>query len=247
MKIGGMQPVYLPWLGYFEQMAYTDAFVIMDDAQFTRRDWRNRNRIKSASGSFWLTVPVHKQPLGTAINEIRIDYHRDWVRRHLRALETCYSKSAFYQPLYDDLEAALGLRPERLVDLTIGLIRTLCRYLDVSTPIVLSSEIPTRHPGVDGTDVKNQRILEYCRFLNGDAIYLGKKASDYIDIELFRSEGIEVVFQDYQHPVYRQRFGVFESHLSVVDLIMNVGPAAGKIVRSSPQPLYAGAPCPSRR
>ena len=101
-----LQPVYLPWLGYFEQMAVADHFVFMDDVQYTRHDWRNRNRIKTAAGSIWLTVPVRKHPRDALIRDVEINYSENWPRKHLRSIEISYRKCPYFEPLFRELEVA---------------------------------------------------------------------------------------------------------------------------------------------
>lgn len=243
--IGILQPVYLPWLGYFEQMACVDQFIFMDDVQYTRRDWRNRNRIKTASGSTWLTVPVRKHAREALINEIEINYAEDWVGRHLRTIEVSYKKCPHFQPLFDEIREVLGSRPARLSDLDCQLILLLSKYLDIQTPIAFSSEVPRRSEQCDEDlsisaagphFMKNQRIMDICEYFKAEILYDGAKAAEFIDLEGFRQAGIEVIFQDYQHPVYRQVFGEFVSHQSVIDLIMNAGADAPNILRSSPLP-----------
>ncbi len=231
-----LQPVYLPWLGYFEQMVVADRFVFMDDVQYTRRDWRNRNRIKTAGGSIWLTVPVVKHRRRARISDIEINYRQDWRRRHLRSIEVSYCKCPYFQPLFGELEQVLAATPARLLDLDCRLIRLLCRHLDISTPTSLSSEVPRAEEDAGTERDKNQRIIDICRHFGADLLYDGARAADFIDVERFRQSGIEVVFQDYRHPTYQQAFGEFLSHQSAVDLVMNTGSEAPEILRGSPRP-----------
>ncbi len=231
-----LQPVYLPYMGYFEQMAVAERFVFMDDVQYTRRDWRNRNRIKTATGSIWLTVPVRQHSRQTQIRDIEINYRQDWRRRHLRSIEVSYCKCPHFQPLYGELKRELEAAPTMLWDLDCRLIELLCSYLDIKPRIGFSSEVPRAAEGAGGEVDKNQRILDICRHFDADLLYDGAKAADFIDVARFRRSGIEVVFQNYRHPTYRQAFGEFLPYQSVIDLIMNTGPDAPEILRSSPLP-----------
>ena len=223
-----LQPVYLPWMGYFEQMAYVDEFIFMDDVQYTRHDWRNRNRIKTANGPIWLTVPVKKHPLKTALRDIEINYSRNWVHKHLKSIEHNYKKTPYFQPLFSDIEAILTSKPAMLVELNCRLIRMLCTYLAIGTPTAFSSEVPATTPGLA------ERVIEICRHFGARVLYNGAKSAGYLHVEEFRKAGIALIFQDYQHPTYPQAFGNFLSHQSVLDLIMNTGPEAGTILRTSP-------------
>lgn len=238
--VGILQPGYLPWLGYFEQMAYVDQFIFMDDVQYTKRDWRNRNRIKTANGPIWLTVPVPKHPLDTPLNAKEIIYAGFWVHKHLRSIELNYGKRPYFQPLFSEIEGVLLKRSERLVDLTTELIAVLCRHLDIDTPTALSSTVP-RHEPVSGGDQqhlrdKNARIIAICRHFGADCLYGGKKSANFIDVDRFRQQGIDIIFQDYHHPIYPQAYGEFVPHMSAIDLIMNTGPDAPKVLRTSPVP-----------
>lgn len=239
MIISIIQPVYMPWLGYFEQMAYADHFVFLDDVQYTRHDWRNRNRIKTVSGPIWLTAPVKAHDRSAMISEIEISYDAEWPTKHLRSIELNYGKCAHFRPLFDDLACELEKKTARLLDLDCLLTRLLARYLDIHTPSSLSSEVPRGTSPADSADAsadRNGRIIEICVQYGATLLYDGAKAAEFIDLDRFHRAGIEVVFQDYQHPVYRQAFGGFISHQSAVDLIMNTGPQAPEILRSSPVP-----------
>ncbi|KJS66637.1 MAG: hypothetical protein JL50_11395 [Peptococcaceae bacterium BICA1-7] len=229
MKIAILQPGYLPWLGFFEQMALVDKFVYLDDVQYTKKDWRNRNRIKTANGILFLTVPVFDVTRNTRINDAKIYYGNDWVKNHLKAIYFAYCKAAHFQPLFDELKEVLEKRPNRLIDLNVALVDLLCRHLNINTPVFFSSDAKIK--GID----KNDRIIRLCKHYGSTFLYDGKSAQSFIDIERFSSEGIKVVFQDYCHPVYKQLYGQFISHLAAIDLIFNHGPEAGKILISTNQ------------
>ena len=226
--IGILQPVYLPWMGYFEQMAYVDQFIFMDDVQYTRHDWRNRNRIKTVNGSIWLTVPVKKHSQKTAIRHIEINYTHNWIYKHLKSIELNYRKTPYFQPLFSEIETILTSRPTMLVDLSCRLIHLLCTYLDIGTPTDFSSNAPKHAADRSG------RVIEICRHFRAHVLYNGAKSAAYLKVDQFREEGIALIFQNYQHPVYPQLYDRFLSHQSVLDLIMNTGPEAGAILRSSP-------------
>lgn len=228
--LGILQPCYLPWLGFFEQMAMVDHFVLLDDVQYTRQDWRNRNRIKTSSGVIWLTVPIQRRSHKALLNEIMINDETRWQRRHLRSIAQSYSKCPFFQPLYADLEREIAGSRGSLVDLDCRLIRLLAGYLDIDVSLSFASEVPKLAEG------RNERIRELLRAHRAICFYEGASGRDYLDVELLNRAGIGVVFQDYRHPVYRQVHGDFVSHLSAIDLIMNTGPEAPAILRSSPLP-----------
>jgi len=239
-----LQPVYLPWLGYFEQMAYADHFVFYDEVQNTRQDWRNRNRILTKDGPFWLTVPVRKTGLATPINQVGIDNSKHWKKKHLRAIYYNYKDRAHFMPLYGAIEALLSNDWIKLCDLDVALIECLCEHLAIDTEISRASDV-LKDPDLYERAAKgtaecrnysrNWRLIEICRHHGASHFYEGAKGADFIDTDLFRRHGIEVVFQEYCHPVYPQRHPGFLSHLSVLDLIMNTGPRARDILLSSPR------------
>lgn len=236
-RVGILQPTYLPWLGYFEQMAYADEFVFLDDVQYTKNDWRNRNRVKTATGPVWLTVPVRRAPLSSALNAIEINYRADWRRKHLQTIRQNYQACEFFEPLFSQIDEVLHRSHRLLVELDCDLTHLLCRHLDIHTNTSFSSAVPgARASGEAGSKLqrRNRRILEICKFHGAEHFYEGASGASFLDVEQFAGERIEVTFQDYQHPVYSQRFGEFESHQSAIDLIMNTGPEAPEILRSSP-------------
>jgi hypothetical protein len=228
--LAGVQPVYLPWLGYFEQIARADCFVVQDDAQYTAKNWRNRNRIYGANGAMWLIVPVKGHPLATQLREVEIAAVRGWQRRHLRAMELSYRRCRHFEPLFGDLAAVLESPPPGIAALDEQLIHLLCRHLGITTPIHRSSAIPRRVAAGD----KNGRLLELCAWHGADTLYLGAAAAAYVDVGRLRAQGVGVTFQEYAHPVYRQRRAPFLSHLSAVDAIFNLGEEAAALVRRSP-------------
>jgi hypothetical protein len=222
--IGILQPGYLPWLGFFEQMARVDLFVIYDDVQYEKGAWRNRNRIKTAQGVQWLTVPVRLSGEGfPLIREVGIDSRTSWRTKHVRTLCQNYAKARYFPDHGPDLCALLEQDWDLLLDLNMVLIRWLAERLGISTELVLSSDL-----GIPGTGA--ERLIKIIRHLGCEVFYEGAAGRNYIRPETFREQGIDVVFQDYVHPVYPQLYGDFISHLSVVDLLFNRGPESLSII-----------------
>ncbi len=229
-SIAIMQPVYLPWLGYFEQMALCDEFMFLDDVQYTRHDWRNRNKIRTKEGWMWLTVPVAQGGLELSLKDVRINVSGREVIKQLRAIEFNYFQTPYFGEIYPLLESALSKPPARLIDLTVPLITAFAERLKIETPLSFASEIPKKSDG------KQQRVIELCRARSAQVFYVGPAAKAYIDSDYFKRESLQVVYQDYRHPVYEQRFAGFESHMSIIDLLMNHGPRSREILLSSPPP-----------
>lgn len=226
MRIAVLQPSYLPWLGYFEQMHHADTFIFLNDAQYTKSDWRNRNRIKTARGPSWITMPIRRISSKQRICEALINYDRPWTEDHVNLLEFNYRKAPFFKPVMERIVPHLNARYERLEDLTIQLILDLADFMGLGRPTLRSSEIPPRSAD------RNLRLLQMCQAVGATEFYEGASGRDYLDTDLFQKHGIRVVFQDYRHPEYRQFQGPFVPHLSVVDLLFHHGPESLAIIAS---------------
>jgi hypothetical protein len=219
-----LQPGYLPWLGFFDQMMRSDVFVIYDDVQFDKHGWRNRNRVKSASGPVWLTVPVLHKGLGwQKILDVRINNESPWGKKHLTTIRQLYARAPYLDRYYPELEAVLGRRWDHLLDLDLEVMRLMCGWLGIQRQVVRSSEL-----GIEGE--RSERLLRFCQHFGARRYLSGAAARDYLDVERFAAEGIDVEWQDYQHPVYRQQFGDFVPFLSAIDLLFNCGEESARLV-----------------
>ena len=212
-----LQPGYLPWLGFFDQVYRSDIFVFYDDVQFDKNGWRNRNRIKSPAGPHWLTVPVRVNSLEQRIFETEIDDRQPWARKHLGTIRQFYAKAPYLKRFLPELEETLvGGRWQRLIDLDVAVIEMMCRWLGIERRMLRSSEL-----GVRGE--RSERLLNICLSQGASRYLSGSAARAYLDTELFARHGVEVLWQDYQHPVYRQQHGDFIPFLSALDLLLNCG------------------------
>jgi hypothetical protein len=225
MRIGILQPGYLPWLGFFEQMHKCDLFVIYDDVQYDKNGWRNRNRIKTATGAQWLTVPVQirfeQQPL---INDVLIDNTSNWSKKHLASIRQNYSNALFYKQYIHLFEETYSTEWTYLVDLDMHFIVHIAKLLGIDTnKIVRSSSLSI-------TGDRIERLISICRHFNADTFYEGAAGRDYIDENIFKSAGIGLEFQDYRHPVYKQLYGDFIPYMSVIDLLFNCGEKSLSII-----------------
>ncbi len=237
MKIAISQPAYLPWLGYFDLIDQVDVFVLLDCVQFEKQSWQHRNRIKTPTGLQWLTVPVlYKGYFGQRISEVLIR-DADFTRNHLRAIELNYRRTRYFEQYFADLAGVLQTScDKKLLDLTHNLILWFSRILGVKTPIVLAS-------GLGGQGKRSELLVSLCRSL--DAQYylspFGSAAYLVSDLPLFDNVGINVGFQHYEHPQYRQSFPPFVSHASVLDLVFNEGPDSLAILRNGRKAPFAPA------
>jgi hypothetical protein len=215
-----LQPSYLPWLGYFDQMRKADIFVWYDDVQFDKNGWRNRNRIKSPKGPLWLTVPVrHKGRTFQPINAVEIDNRQSWRRKHLLSVEQLYARAPFSATILPGLAETLNRPWQRLVDLDIATTEWMAEQFSIVTPRYRASQLE-----VAGD--RNGRLIGLCRHFQATRYLSGDSARDYLDVGRFETAGIEVVWHSYQHPHYPQLHGDFVPYLSALDLLLNVGPSA---------------------
>ena len=234
--MAGLQPGYLPWLGFFDQMRSVDLFVIADEMPFTSTGWTHRNRVRTANGEAWLRLPT-RRARGRRIDEVEIDATEPWQRTHLRTLRQAYAASPHAAEEIDRLEASLDPSATRLVDVVVPSLLALADRLAITTPVVRSSEAGLeqayveRFPDQPGP---THRIIAFLQELGADTLLEGEAGRSYLDVDLCREHGIAVEFQDYEHPRYEQLHGPFVSHLSVVDLLLTHGAErAADIVRTA--------------
>lgn len=226
MKIAIMQPGYLPWLGFFELMVRADLFVFLDDVQYTVRDWRNRNRIRTDDGWQWLSVPVlHKGYRGQLIKDVMINKTVAWQKKHLNSMKFNYQSSKYFKQYYPAIRDILLNDWETLADLNIVLTNKLVMILGIDIVCSRSSELKIT------STAKSQRILDICQHFGATELYDSKAAEKFLDIQIFVDEGIKVDFQQYNHPVYNQSYSPFISHMSLIDLLFNHGPDSLEIIR----------------
>ncbi|ANC01273.1 hypothetical protein AB688_03685 [Pseudomonas putida] len=225
-KVAIVQSNYIPWKGYFDLIAAVDEFILYDDMQFTRRDWRNRNQIKTPQGVQWLTVPVQvRGRYHQAIRETRIDGH-DWAASHWRSLEANYKRA----PYFDEIRQ--WLRPiyleeqfDHLSPLNRRLLEAVCRYLGIGTRISHSWDYRLG-------EGKSERLVDLCLQAGASEYLSGPAARDYLDESLFATQGITVSWFDYSgYPQYPQQWGDFTHGVTILDLLFNCGPDAPRFMK----------------
>lgn len=225
MKLVVLQPSYLPWLGFFDQYDWSDTFVLYDDVQYDKNGWRNRNRILTANGPAWLTVPVRVTGQNfPPILDVAIDNTKDWRRKHKLSLEQAYRKAPFFSMVQPALAAVLDQEWENLLELDIAMLRALVGLLGMEWKVLRSSEL-----GVPGQ--RTDRLIGLCRKLGATEYLTGDAARSYLDESAFRDLGVQVHWHGYVHPEYRQRTGDFVPYMSVVDLLFHHGPESRGILR----------------
>jgi len=220
------QPQYLPWLGYFEKIDRSDIFVLLDDVQFKKNEWQNRNKIKTSKGWQWITVPViHKFP--QEIKKAKINNDIDWQRQHLNSLIINYNKAPYFGDYIDFFKSVYCKKWVYLSDLNIHIIKNFVRVLGIKTKLVTSSRL--KQP-----DRATQHLINICKTLGASTYLSGEGGRVYLEIEKFKKHGIEVIFQDFRHPTYNQLYSKeqgFIENLSIVDLLFNHGPQSLSIIR----------------
>ena len=216
------QPNYLPWMGFFDLLDQSDLWVWLDDVQYTRRDWRSRNRVAARDGApRWLTVPVRSTGRREQrICEAEIDYGQDWVQKHLDTLVHCYRKAPHFPEVFALVEARLRSRPGHLADLTIPLCEDLARLLELHTDFSRSSQFAQ----VSGQ--KQARLLSIREQVGGEVYLSGPKAENYIDPAEFQAAGLELRYIEYGYADYVRGPGVPSPGLSVLDPLMWIGAEA---------------------
>lgn len=220
-KVAIVQSNYIPWKGYFDLIAAVDEFIIFDDVQFTRRDWRNRNQIKTPNGNQWLTVPVQvKGMFFQKISETKIA-NPLWFQDHWRALQQNYGRAKFFNETADWLKPIFfNQNYTYLSELNLAIIKSICTFLNVTTLILNSSSFELENG-------KNERLLSICLQADANIYVSGPAAGTYLDTEMFKKVGIEVNWFNYEcYLEYPQLWGAFNHHVSILDLLFNCGPNA---------------------
>lgn len=221
-RIAIVQSSYIPWKGYFDLIRSVDEFILLDDVQFTRRDWRTRNRIKTQHGPAWLTIPVLNK--GRYLQTIQDTVVADdrWKSKHWATLRASYARSPFFDH-YAPTLAGLYDTPvpeERLSTINHRFILALCECLGITTPVTWSTDY-------GASEGKNERLLELCRKAGATDYLSGPNAQGYLDEAMFARAGVSVAFADYSgYPEYPQPHPPFDHHVSVVDLLFSRGPDA---------------------
>lgn len=225
-KVAILQSNYIPWKGYFDLIAAVDEFIIYDDVQFTRRDWRNRNVIKTPQGTQWLTVPVQvKGKYYQKIKDTLIDT-TSWSSEHWKTLTQNYKRAPCFQEIANWLEPLyLAQSYTHLSHLNLRFIETICDYLGIKTTIKLSEEYTL----VEG---KTDRLLNLCLQAGATEYISGPAAKDYIEENLFLEQNIQLSWFDYTgYPEYPQLWGDFVHQVSIIDVLFNCGRKTANYMR----------------
>lgn len=227
MRVGIIQSNYIPWRGYFDFIDEVDLFILLDDVQYTRRDWRSRNYIKTKAGLIALSVPVHFSLASpSAIQDTSISYEHDWCARHLALIKQAYLRAPFFDEYYEQFKKViLTERWTTISSLNNVLIKWLCGCLDIRTPIRFSHEYAS-------SGSKTERLVGILKAVGASQYLSGKSASAYLDLDRFRQLGIGLRYKTYNYDPYPQLHGQFQGGVTVLDLLFNCGTGARRFLKS---------------
>jgi len=219
-RVAILQSNYIPWKGYFDIIGMVDEFIIYDEVQYTKNDWRNRNRIKTPSGLQWITIPVYQKSLHQKISETQVSNYK-WGIKNWNSLKANYARAPFYKsysPVFD--EFYLTFKNPLISEINVNLIKTIAGLLNIKTQITNSADYDLKG---DPTE----KLISLCKQSRASYYLSGAAAKNYLRENLFLEEGIEIGWMNYEgYPEYPQLYPPFEHRVSIVDLLFNVGSAS---------------------
>jgi hypothetical protein len=226
-KIAILQSSYIPWKGVFDLINQVDKFVFLEDVQFTKRDWRSRNKIKNANGEMWLSVPVKKAQRDLTLHEIQISQDIDWQRKHYESILHSYAKAPFFYNYKWVLEKIyMEKKWSNLSEFNIFTTKLISELLSIKTEFFNSNDL-----SVAGS--KDDKLINICKKLKGEFYLSGPAAKDYISNEKFYSQNIKLAYIIYEYPEYKQVYEGFNHYFSILDVIFNCGDDMGKYIFSN--------------
>lgn len=225
-KVAILQSNYIPWKGYFDIINMVDEFIVFDEVQYTKNDWRNRNIIKTKQGLQWMTIPVRQEHLGQKIKDTKI-IKKNWNYKHWITIQTNYAKAKYfnyYKPYFEELY--LTCETQYLSEINYIFVSAIIKLLGINTKITLSTDY-------DLIDGKTERLVDICKQSGASEYLSGPSARSYINEKSFSKTGIKLTFMDYSvYPEYQQLFPPFVHEVSIIDLLFNEGPNAKKHLKS---------------
>jgi len=226
-KIAIIQSNYIPWKGYFDMIAAADEFILFDHTQYTKNDWRNRNKIKTPKGTEWITIPVVTTGrFGQRVCDVETVPSSQWATKHWKTIEQHYRRAPFFEEYFEQIqEAYLGLQESNLSQINYQLIKLICDILGIGTQISWSMDYVL-------AEGKTELLVSLCQAAGADHYLSGPSAQSYIMPELFAEAGIAIEYMDYSgYPEYPQLYTGFEHGVTVLDLMFNVGPEASRYMK----------------
>lgn len=213
-KITIHQPQFIPYLSFYNKVIQSDIYVVLDDVKATNKDFTNRNKVRAPNGESLITIPVNSKNIN--INQIRI-VNDIFIKKHIKTFQNFYTKTPFFEEYFDEIaEIYQSAKWEKLIDFDMALLKWTFEKLDINVKIVYSSSLNTNCTSTD-------RLIEICKALDGQIYISGLGAKDYLNKVLFEENKIKLVFQNFKHPEYKQKFDPFIPNLSVIDALFNCG------------------------
>jgi len=234
MKVAIHQPNYFPWIGYFYKMSLADVFVILDDSQYSKSGYQNRVKIKTPTGSVWMTQPVCvPQSKKSRTNEVELSGHR-WREKHLKIFRANYAKSQYFEFYFPFIQDLLSVEASNLAELNSKIIFRIAELLSIDCRFVISSDL-----GVDS--IGTQRLIDITKAVGGREYIHGAGGVNYQDEELFTKKDILCTAARFQHPSYSQLWNDFVEGLSIIDYLFSIGPGcAGSMFHTKDSEIYSG-------
>ncbi len=219
------QPDFAPYLGFFHRLLMADHFIILDDAQFIKGGWQNRDRIKGKQGPAWLTLSIVKK-FPQQINEVMLDSKGQWIDDNLNLLHDSYVHSTCFDEVFTRVEAIYRSGHQKMIELNVAMLQLAFEYFGIAIPLSYASQYAV-------TGKSSARLVGLVKATGGDNYLTGTGSRDYLDEALFNEAGIKVEWQQFKHPVYPQLHGGFEPMLSCLDIMFNCGKGAADVLRST--------------
>ena len=218
------QPDFAPYIGFFDRLLNSDHFVILDNVQFIRRGWHHRDKIKSPKGASWLSLSVQKGNYQQIISDVKLVDEKRWREKNLALLKDCYANAPFFDMIYPEIESICRAKHRRLIDFNLAFLEMSFRILGIKIKTTLSSKYLI-------SSSRSRRLLDLVLAVDGKSYLTGLGSRQYLDESLFIENGIEVIWQEFKHPVYPQLYGNFEPMLSCLDLFFNCGTDSLSMIR----------------
>jgi len=219
------QPDFAPYLGFFHRLLLSDHFIFLDNAQFIKGGWQNRDRIKTKNGTTWLTLSINKK-FPQQIDEVTLSEKPQWIEDNLNLLQDSYKQARYFDEVFPLVAAIYRSNHLKMIDLNLAMFKLAFEYFDITLPVSFASQYPV-------AATSNARLVSLVRAVDGDVYLTGTGSRDYLDETLFHEAGINVQWQHFKHPIYPQLHHGFEPMLSCLDLFFNCGKESAAVLRSS--------------
>lgn len=229
MRVTIHQPECMPWLGFFDKISCADKFVVLDNVQFRKNYFQNRNKIRTADGWIWFTIPVSRH-LQTKIKDVKISGDIRWKDKWRNSIRLAYDRAKYFDRYAQYLDKAIVSASDNLCDLNIAFIKIICGFLGIKTEVIRATELE-----VEG--IKSDLILNICKKLNADEYISGVSGKEYLKTEDFDKNNIRVVYQEFYHPIYKQLHDPFMPCMSVIDLLFNYGDDSLDVIHGKGVPV----------